>query len=140
LTRHRKLLRESGIRLPVFQGSKMSAKNNPGVEKHFDTGVSGANDTDLEIQTETFRFRKRFCDSGWFKNRGEMAVFSIDSVEPSRSTTVPLASQRDQNPAVSLRTCSPPAVSVKSKSSDRRVFRLSRSRSLPLLETQRRYW
>jgi|GEM_PF-6940956 len=53
----------------------------------------GANDTDLEIQTETFRFRKRLCDSGWFRNRGKTQVFSVDSVRPSPSTTVPLALQ-----------------------------------------------
>jgi hypothetical protein len=86
----------------------------------------GANDMDLEIQTETFRFRKRLCDSGRFKNRGKIAVFSIDSVRPSRSTvrstTVPWASPRDQNPAVSLRNFRPPAVFAKSKSTHRRVF------------------
>ena len=102
----------------------------PSTALFFDGGCRqkiGANDTDLEIQTETFRFRKRLCDSGRFKNRGKIAVFSIDSVRPSRSTTVPWASQRDQNPAVGFRTFRPPAVSAKSKSTDRRVLRLRRS-------------
>ena len=33
--------------------------------------------TDLEIQTETFQFRKRLCDFGWLQNRGNLQVFKI---------------------------------------------------------------
>ena len=59
----------------------------PSAALFFDGGCRkkiGANDTDLEIQTETFRFRKRFCDSGRMKKCGKMTAFSFDSGAPDQ--------------------------------------------------------
>ena len=73
---------------------------------------------DISIPKTPLRFRKvqKPRKNGSFQHR----IREAESVHDG-----PWASQKDQNPAVSLRTCSPPAVSAKSKFTDRRVLRRS---------------
>lgn len=49
---------------------------------------SEANDTNLEIQTKTFRIRKRLCDFGGAKKLEKMTAFNVDSGAPQRQRSL----------------------------------------------------